>query len=406
MTIQNLENRAQSYLHQLCVTIPSRSVGSAGNRLATEFFARTAASFGLHIERTSFQCMDWKDNGSTLVVEGTTYPVFTSPYSLPVNAHAPLCSAESIHELENTTFAGKILLLHGELTREQLMPRHFPFWNPEEHQRIYRLIEANPPLAIIAATSRNPELTGALYPFPLFEDGDFDIPSVYTTEEEGARLLQQVGSHVQLEIISKRIPAIGENIIARTTTSHASRVVITAHIDSKAGTPGALDNASGVTILLLLAELLQQDTPNLNVELVALNGEDYYAASGEKLYLEQNAEKFGNIILAINMDEVGFQKSKTAYSFYAVPQTIQQILKKVLLGFPELYEGEPWFQGDHMIFVQQQVPALALVSENFLHITSAIAHTEKDTVDLVNPHTLAVTTVALQQIITELCHNG
>ena len=88
-----------------------------------------------------------------------------------------------------------------------------------------------------------------------------------------------------------------------------------------------------------------------------------------------------------------------------MPQTIQQSLKKILLGFPELHEGEPWFQGDHMIFVQQQVPALALVSENFLHITSAIAHTEKDTVDLVNPHTLAVTAIALHQIITELCHN-
>ena len=37
-------------------------------------------------------------------------------------------------------------------------------------------------------TDRNPELVGALYPFPLFEDGDFDIPSVFMTGDEGLRL--------------------------------------------------------------------------------------------------------------------------------------------------------------------------------------------------------------------------
>ncbi|MBK9392004.1 MAG: M28 family peptidase [Bacteroidetes bacterium] len=32
-------------------------------------------------------------------------------------------------------------------------------------------------------------------------------------------------------------------------------MVVTAHIDAKKGTPGAIDNATGVIVLLLLSEL-------------------------------------------------------------------------------------------------------------------------------------------------------
>ncbi len=44
------------------------------------------------------------------------------------------------------------MLVRGELAREQLMPKNFPFYQPEEHQRIIHLLEAQKPLAIIAAT--------------------------------------------------------------------------------------------------------------------------------------------------------------------------------------------------------------------------------------------------------------
>jgi len=47
--------------------------------------------------------------------------------------------------------------------------------------------------AIIAATSIDPGLAGGISPFPLIEDGDFDIPSVYMTIEEGLRLAERVG---------------------------------------------------------------------------------------------------------------------------------------------------------------------------------------------------------------------
>ena len=39
MTSTLLSDKAQAYLRRLCLDIPSRRVGSAGNRAATDFFA-------------------------------------------------------------------------------------------------------------------------------------------------------------------------------------------------------------------------------------------------------------------------------------------------------------------------------------------------------------------------------
>ncbi len=200
MTQKSLEQKAAACLHQLAVEIPNRRVGSAGNRAATDMFAAAVASHGWQVERGAFDCIDWRQEGADLLVDGAPYSAFPSPYSLGCGVRAPLAVISTIADLEAADLSRAIVLLRGEIAREQLMPKNFPFYNPEHHQRIIRLLEDKAPQAIVAATSRDPEMVGSgVYPFPLFEDGDFDIPSVYMTEEEGERLAAQQGQEVWLE---------------------------------------------------------------------------------------------------------------------------------------------------------------------------------------------------------------
>jgi aminopeptidase YwaD len=302
---RHLSRQAELILQKLCVDIPDRRVGSEGNRIATNYFATTAASFGFEVETPSFECIDWTEGGAKLSAGGFTFDAHISPYSLGCEVNGPLIVVSDLDALETIEVDGKILLLHGELAREQLMPKNFPFYNPDEHRRIIGTLEARSPLALIAATTRDPEMAGAVYPFPLIEDGDFDIPSVYMTAEDGIRLAEHAGANVYLRIDAQRSPAQGCNVVAFKGVDRDRRVVLFAHIDAKDGTPGALDNATGVTVLLVLAELLSDYTGDLGIEIVALNGEDYYDAPGEKLWLQQNAGRFGEIALGINLDGAG-----------------------------------------------------------------------------------------------------
>ena len=90
------------------------------------------------------------------------------------------------------------------------MPKGFEFYNPEAHQRIVRLLESLRPAAILTATSKNPDLAGAVYPFPMITDGDFDIPSAYLTDREGEQLLLFSGQMAALTIQAERVPSSGE----------------------------------------------------------------------------------------------------------------------------------------------------------------------------------------------------
>ncbi len=204
--MENLLQNCTLYLQRLCNQIPNRSVGSEGNRIATRYFENMAALLGWHTEAGEFEAMDWIDGGASLTAGMDSFQVFVSPYSPGCMVEAELISVSKIAELERASVTGKILLLHGEIAKEQLMPKNFVFYNPEEHQQIVTMLERGAPIAIICATGRNASLAGGVYPFPLIEDGDFDIPSVYMTEDEGARLFNYSGSMVVLSSISTRIP--------------------------------------------------------------------------------------------------------------------------------------------------------------------------------------------------------
>jgi aminopeptidase YwaD len=402
MTKTLLPDKAKQYLEYLSLELPTRSVGTPGNRAATTFFAETVSSFGFQTETPEFDCIDWRQAGATLTSGTDQFTVHPSPYTLGCQAHAPLAVVSTVAELEAADVAGMILLLRGAIAKEQLMPKNFPFYNPDEHKHIIHLLETKAPQAIIAATTRDPQMVGAMYPFPLFEDGDFDIPSVFLTDIEGDRLAAHAGELASLDIRARRLPAKGCNVIARKGAQLDRKVVITAHIDSRLGTPGALDNASGTVTLLLLAELLQDYEGKLGIELVAINGEDYYANPGEIQYINLNQGRFDQIRLNMNIDDVGYLDGKSAYSLYECPAELAELIRKSFSAQSGLMEGENWYQGDHMIFVLNQVPALALTSEKAMQNLATITHTPQDRPELVDYPKLVELAQALRQLLRDM----
>lgn len=376
----NLYKKSLYYLDVLCNRIEERSVGSEGNREATRFLVDEFQKAGWKTSAAELEAIDWNDGGASLESGGKAFEVFTGPYSLPFRGSAELLAASTIGELECSGMEGKIILLHGEIAREQLMPKNFVFYNPEEHQKIIALLEKGKPAAVIGATGRNSALAGGVYPFPLIEDGDFDIPSVFMTEEEGMRLLSLTGNIVTITSLSERIPGRGYNIIAVKGPDDADRIVITAHIDAKKGTPGAIDNATGVVTLLLLAELLRDYDGPRQVELVAFNGEDYYAVPGQMNYISSNQDRFSNMILDINIDGAGYHEGLSAFSEFNLPEELSRKLKQTIDRYPGITTGPQWPQGDHSIFVQFGVPAVAVTSKWFIDNMERqdVTHTPKD----------------------------
>lgn len=408
--------RARDVLTTLVEEIGCRPTGSQANQRAVDFFAEEARAAGMNVTLESFPVLHWEEEGATLsAADGSEFTVEPSPFSLPVEVTAPLTVAQSVDEIEQAgSLAGRILLLVGDVAREQLFPRNFPFVTFDEHQRIYRALDAAAPAAVLTALPRASGMVGALYPAPMIEDGDFALPVAHLSAEEGARLaahaLHAGQAPYVLSIRSRRIDATASNGVARMGVG-APRVAILAHIDTKPTTPGALDNATGVATLLLLARMLREAPPPVAVELVAINGEDHYAGAGELAFLRAHDQSLAGLSLGVNIDGIGAQGRATAFSLYNMGgqsphAALGERARATLLAQPGLVEGPEWIQSDHFLFIAQGTPAVAFTSEGLEELITTVFHTLEDTLTGVDVQQVVGTAQALHSLLRLLEAEG
>jgi len=399
-----LAEKIKAHLRVLCSEIGERRVGSEGNRRATAYTEKVLKEFGWKTETTELSVLDWTTEGAALQCNGQPFEVFSSHYSSGCSVQGELLAIDTVGKLESANIKDKIVLLYGEIASQQIAPKKFPFWNPEEHRRLVSLLEKGGPKAIIGATKRNSAIAGGAYPFPLFEDGDFDIPSVYMKDTEGKKLTACAGQKVELASKAKRIPETAFNVIGRNSGQAQNRIAITAHIDTKINTPGAIDNGTGVAAVLALAELLKKYSCKYPVELVVFNGEDYYSAPGQVKYVEQNSGKFKDILLNINIDGAGYREGRSCFSPFNLPENIDNALCAVLRDMPEIIEGAPWYQGDHSLFLQNGCAAIAVSSQWFIENMERqkITHTPKDNLRVVNYERVAECALGIAELIRKM----
>jgi aminopeptidase YwaD len=148
--------------------------------------------------------------------------------------------------------------------------------------------------------------------------------------------------------------------------------------------------------------LLTDYASDLGIEIVALNGEDYYAAPGQLQYLSRNEGRFEEIVLGVNLDGVGYHRGRTAYSLYGCPPALADPIHAAFDAYNTQIEGEPWYQGDHGIFLMHERPTLAMTSERLTEIMTEIVHTARDRPEIVAADQLVDSARALRDLVQKL----
>jgi hypothetical protein len=69
---------------------------------------------------------------------------------------------------------------------------------------------------------------------------------------------------------------------------------------------------------------------------------------------------------------------------------------------PGLYPGDAWYSGDHMIFVMNQVPAIAFTAELMPELKKTVTHTAADTPELIDNRKLVEVAAALNALVRSL----
>lgn len=382
---------------RLAGEIGERPLGTARNREAQEYLRCLAGELGFAVEELPISCHRWEAGASCLRFGSTEIPIFPGPFSPPHKGELNVEVAESVDDLRNKGLSDTLLLIRGDLAEEPLMPKEFPFYYPEEHREIIDLLQRRAPAAILALTGKHP-LCG-LDPYPLFEDGNLNIPNAYARAADFDELS---GSRATVEINSSAVAESSFQPLFSREGTISGRIVVCAHLDTKYGTPGALDNAAGVATLLGVMKRLSSATPRFSLDFVPFNGEEQYEVPGQLAYLAYRNPSTENTRLVVNLDALGHRDSANAFSSYNLADRDEERLRRLLEQFPRSQAGEPWIAGDHAIFAFQGIPSLAVTSSNLEETVLGLTHTDRDELSLLDGELLEESAEVVARLLAEL----
>jgi aminopeptidase YwaD len=367
---RELGGRIEHHLHVLVEDIGARPPGSPANRRATTYVREVLEAGGLEVVEHPFRTRWWEPGeGGRLETRSGTIDVQSNPYSPAGDVRGQITDVDRAEALEElSTAAGEILALRGQLAREQWFPAAFPFLDLPEHRRLRELLQRLSPAAVIAISDHWQ---------PIFEDPDLPFPSTTISTQQGVGV--RGGEVVRLRLGGAVHEGDGATVAARNVAG-GRRTVLSAHLDSKATTPGAFDNAASVATLLAMAETGAIGSQPL--EIVLFNGEDHFDACGELAWLA--ATDLDDVAANVNVDGIGLSGQGTSLAMLACPDSVEAEVGAWVARRDGWTRAAPWFESDHAIFAMHGIPALAITSEDVHALMGGLAHTPADDLDVVD----------------------
>ena len=174
-------------------------------------------------------------------------------------------------------------------------------------------------LAVSALLGASPAASDAPSPYQAAVHLSGTIGSRPSTSRNERRAHQYVARQFQaagldVEVNSFRVPGRGQsrNVIGKLDRPGSCLVILMSHTDSVPPGHGAIDNASGVGVLVGLAPRLASLDPACDVWLVATGSEErqvtgllYHADAAALVKLVRSEGRGGDLRFALSLDEVG-----------------------------------------------------------------------------------------------------
>jgi Zn-dependent M28 family amino/carboxypeptidase len=215
-----------------------------------------------------------------------------------------------------------------------------------------------------------------------------------------------------------------------------SAVVVGAHYDSVAGSPGANDNATGVAAVLELARLLRSACPRREIRFLAFVNEEppFFAteAMGSWRYAKRCASRGEKISAMLSLETIGCYSDEPGSQHYPFPFGLfypgrgnfiafignlrsGMLVRRVVQSFrrnakfpSEAVAAPGWMTGigwsDHWAFWKSGYPAV-MVTDTAL-FRYAHYHTAADTQAVVDIERMARVVHGLAAVIRDLAGNG
>nr|WP_238393154.1 M28 family peptidase [Myxacorys almedinensis] len=353
------------------VNLGPRVAGTPTAEQASQYLIDEYRKAGYQTQVQTFTYSKFRDEGSTITVDGTPLEGQALNGTIAGKATTPLVAVPNVGrpaDFANLPVNGRIAIVQrGEI----------PFTQKAENAAKAGAV------GLIIVNTEGGTLRGTL-------TGKPTIPVVALSRDQGNPLrdrAQAMPTTVSLVVNAEERTITGRNVIAYLDGVTQPTVLIGGHFDSVAGSPGANDNASGTAVTLDLARRMAKTPLARQAWFVAFDGEED-GLKGSRAFVEAAQPQFLSGLKAmLNFDMVGVNQQLQiggSSSLTAIAQPKASIPKSVVNG-----------SSDHAAFAAKNVPVLF-----FYRGSDANYHTPND--KTVDPKLLNETSQTAMDIVQQI----
>lgn len=352
------KNRITKHLQILCKDIGTRHVGSEGEARAAEYITTVLKDQGYDVVQETFPVVGWQcesyslsnvDTGEALDVR----PCFFSNAG-KVAGRLYWITPRQIDSLTADDVTGRLCMVNVATETGKVFGRN----------AIAERLDTLGAAAAIFVSEHFEAINTKIQRSPFLDHLVTACISGATLET----LCRHPDANYRLEVSAHKFPHQSHNIIAR-VPGEGPRAVVGAHYDTAPLIEGASDNASGISALLEVAQLLK-DSVSGPIDFVAFSAEEYIPKGfppGSGDYVQRHGE---DIRWFLNFDSIGMLGGEDLLQV-GFPEKLPVTLSSALPIIP--YSGA----GDDKVFHAAGIPTMWVwTSHPFKKI-----HTSDDSLD-------------------------
>lgn len=284
----------KSTLVELCEKIGERHLGSIGEEQAKDYLQQRFEALGYTVTREAFDTPGWNYGEWQLQAGEQLFESFPCYFSPDGTAEAPLLTYLEKRDRDLSIFAGKIVLAGN-----------FDFTSVLGTNQLAEKLEQAGAKALIMSSPYNDTYSTKIIRTPKL----CSMPVLTVSQRTALALAPLEGQIAKITLDAKCFDHVSHNIVARVEQPGAhGKLIIGAHYDTSPGIQGAQDNASGVALLLAVAEALYSQWQPWNIDLIAFGGEEFGGPGygmGSYSYAQSHSCNVNNVTAMICLDGLG-----------------------------------------------------------------------------------------------------
>jgi aminopeptidase YwaD len=357
------QQHLHDHLRALAGDIGVRLAGTPGERAAADYIARQFQAAGAQVRTETFPVNARCVESETLQVEiGGQWHAFpcslfsSTPGTGGLPVEAPLLFFEAPTEYQRSDLS----YLHGKAVVH--LGCHI---ESREHYR--RLIQAEPAFLLFVDVRYPGSAPLADGMFPAYTRALGARPTVNVAYLDAWRWKVENASRARLTVSGGMQPGTSTNVIADLPAADETAPIlyVGAHHDTQASSPGADDNASGVSGLLELARVLAQAPRRRTVRLISFGAEEQLSVGSAHYVRHHRDEVEQRGRLMFNLDSYGSWMGWTELVCNG-PMEMQAYLRVFFAqeGLTPGWTAPIMPYADHFPFVAAGIPGVCLGRHN------------------------------------------